>query len=277
MAASSAVPRISVWVNSAGFGLVALCTHAMRASVAANPTLIATANSRRMRSARASARARCTSWEPAGIGDILVWRFRSSQKSVQPNDTNFGIGTLGVEILEVAIDAPLAERDAAVRDQIGGDPRALGDAVVQRDNPRHLALEPFHPLGESVAQALDDLEQREVDIAELAAEHIGATALVEDALEIMQELGQAIAPEILGRQLGGGALLLVVEIAGDGMMGVVDQHHQIGDGELQLMHPQPPPLVAGGKPEPSAEIEQDVRGLADEEFAGAQERRCERR
>src|SRR6476620_6619220 len=254
MAASSAVPRISVWLSSVGSGSVPFCTHAMRASVAANPTLIATANRRRIRSARASARARCTSSEPAGISNVL-----------------------GVEILEVAIDAPLAERDAAIRGQVSGDARAPGDAVVQRDDPRHLALEPFHPLGEGVAQALDDLEQREVDIAELAAEHIGAAALVEDTLEIMQDLGQAIAPEILGRQLGGGALLLVVEIAGDGMMGVVDQHHQIGDGELQLMHPQPPRLVAGRKPEPPAEIEQDVRGLADEKLADAQERRGERR
>src|SRR4051794_20092215 len=242
MAASSAVPRISVWLSSAGFGSVPFCTHVIRASVAANPTLIATANRRRMRSARASARARCASSEPAGIGS-----------------------TLGVEILEIAIDAPLAERDAAIRGQVGGDPWALGDAVVQRDDPRHLALEPFHPLGEGVAQALDDLEQGEVDIAELAAEHIGAAALVEDALEVMQELGQAIAPKILGRELGGGALLLVVEIAGDGMMGVVNQHHQIGDGELQLMHPQPPGLVPGRQPELPAKIEQDVRGLADDE------------
>src|SRR6476619_6867002 len=133
MAASSAVPRISVWLSSAGFGSVPFCTQVMRASVAANPTLIATANRRRIRSARASARARCASSEPAGIGKIL-----------------------GVDIPEVAIDAPLAKRDAAIRRQVGGHPRALGDAIVQRDNSRHLALEPFHPIGEGVAQALDD-------------------------------------------------------------------------------------------------------------------------
>ena len=43
------------------------------------------------------------------------------------------------------------------------------------------------------------------------------------------------------------------------------------------MHPQPPRLVARRKPEAPAEIEQDVGGLADDELAGLEERRRERR
>jgi hypothetical protein len=33
-------------------------------------------------------------------------------------------------------------------------------------------------------------------------------------------------------ELGGRALLFVIEVAGDRMMRVVDQHDEIGDGEL---------------------------------------------
>jgi len=61
------------------------------------------------------------------------------------------------------------------------------------------------------------------------------------------------------------------------MMGVVDQRHEVGDGELQLMHPQPSGLVAGREAQPPAEIKQDVGGLADDELAGLEERRRKRR
>src|SRR5262245_25994749 len=183
---------------------------------------------------------------------------------------------LAVELLEIAVNAPLAERDAPLRGEIGGNPRPLGHAVVQRDDARHLALEPLQPSGEGVAQALDDLEQREVRIGELAADEIGAAAVGEYALEIAQEFRQAIAPEILRRELRRGALLFVIEIAGDRVMGVVDQHHEVGDGELQLMHPQSSGLVAGREVKPAAEVEEDVGGLADDELAGLEERRRKR-
>src|SRR5499427_2094225 len=184
---------------------------------------------------------------------------------------------LSIKLLEIAVNPPLAERDAPLRGEIGGNPRPLGDAVVQRDDARHLALEPLHPAGEGVAQALDDLEQREVRIGELAADEIRAAAAGEHALEIAQEFRQAIAPEIFRGELRRRALLLVIEIAGDRVMGVVDQHHEVSDGELQLMHPQPSGLVAGREAEPPAEVEEDVGGLADDELAGLEERRRKRR
>src|SRR5262249_27497010 len=96
---------------------------------------------------------------------------------------------LSIELLEIAVNTPLAERDAPLGGEIGGNPRPLGDAVVQRDDARHLALEPLHPAGEGVAQALDDLEQREVRIGELAADEIWAAAVGESAREIAQQVG----------------------------------------------------------------------------------------
>ena len=61
------------------------------------------------------------------------------------------------------------------------------------------------------------------------------------------------------------------------MMGVVDFLHQIGDGELQLMHPQPAGFGLRREPVARAEIEQDVGGLADHQPACLQERRREGR
>src|SRR5262249_47818431 len=107
-------------------------------------------------------------------------------------------GSLAVQLLEVAIDAPLAERDPPLGGEIGGDARALRDALVQRDQPRHLLLEALHALGEGIAQTLDDLEQREVHVGQPAAEHIRSTALLDDALEVAQKLRHPVAPEILG-------------------------------------------------------------------------------
>src|SRR6516165_8579007 len=206
------------------------------------------------------------------------WKRYAGMKGIRFSGGGANDGTrLSIELLEIAVKAPLAERDAPRRGEIGGNARPLGDAVVQRDDARHLALEPLHPLGEGVTQALDDLEQRQVRIGELAADEIGAAAVCEHALEIAQEFRQAVAPEIFGGELCRRALLFVIEVAGDRMMGVVDQHHEVGDGELQLMHPQPSGLVAGREAEPPAEVKQDVGGLADDELAGLQKRRRKRR
>ena len=58
----------------------------------------------------------------------------------------------------------------------------------------------------------------------------------------------------------------------DRMMGVVDLDHEIGDGELQLVRPQPPRLVARRQVQLRPEIEQNVRGLRDDELAGLEDR-----
>src|SRR5512132_3822327 len=139
---------------------------------------------------------------------------------------------LRVQFLEIAVDAPLAERDAPRRGEIGCNARPLGHAIVQRDDARHLALEPLHPFWKGVTQTFDNLEQRKVDIGELATQNIGPAALLQHALEIAQEFRQAMAPEVFGGELGCRALLFVIEIAGDRMMRAVNQHDEIGDGEL---------------------------------------------
>src|SRR5580692_4192948 len=92
-----------------------------------------------------------------------------------------------VQFLEVAIDAPLAERNAPLRRQVGIDARSLGDPIAQRNQSRHFLLEAFHAFGEGIAQALDDLEYRQIDVAGAAADHVGAAVVVQNAFEIAQK------------------------------------------------------------------------------------------
>jgi hypothetical protein len=60
-------------------------------------------------------------------------------------------------------------------------------------------------------------------------------------------------------------------------MRVVGFDHEIRDGELKLIDPQPPGVAFRRKPVTSAEEGEDVRGLADQQIARLQERRRKRR
>src|SRR5690606_16658757 len=68
-----------------------------------------------------------------------------------------------------------------------------------------------------------------------------------------------------------------VEAARDRVMRVVRLLDEVGDGELELVGPEPARLVRRGKAVPAAKIEEDVRGLADEEPAGLEKGWCEGR
>ena len=85
----------------------------------------------------------------------------------------------------MAEDAGLVERLAARRREIGGDVRPRGDARVQVDEARQRRFEPRHRVRERVAQAGDELEQRQVDVTERIADRPAGTAAVarEDLLE----------------------------------------------------------------------------------------------
>src|SRR5262252_5199184 len=57
----------------------------------------------------------------------------------------------------------------------------------------------------------------------------------------------------------------------------MDLDHEIRDGKLELVRPQPSGIIARCEPVTHAEEEKDVCGLADEERATFEERRRERR
>src|SRR5580698_5891841 len=87
------------------------------------------------------------------------------------------ISISGVELVVVTIDSPLVERDAPFRGEIRLDARPFRHALAQRDKARHFLLKTLHTLRESVAQAFDDLEQRQVDITQPAADHVFAAVV----------------------------------------------------------------------------------------------------
>src|SRR6202040_1055411 len=144
---------------------------------------------------------------------------------------------------------------------------------MQPDEPGNLSFEAFHAFGESVAQAFDDLKQRQIDITEAAADDDSAAILFQHALEIAEIFRYSVAPEILGSPPRGRALLLEIEPARDRMMGIVDLIDEVGNCELQLMRPQEPGFVARGKLQTRTEKQQDIRGLRHDGLARFQERR----
>ena len=117
-------------------------------------------------------------------------------------------------------DPLLVEWEPPLRGEIGRDERTLGDAVVHGDDSREFLFQALHRHWECVAKAFDDLEQRQVGIAEPAA-----------------------VVEIRGASLRFLALVFVVEPGRDRVVGVMDLDHEIADRELELMQPQAACLV----------------------------------
>src|SRR5205823_6351785 len=104
-----------------------------------------------------------------------------------------------------------------------------------------------------------------------------AAIAFEHVLEISEIFRRTVLEEVSGTALRLPLLVLVVEPAADRMMGIMRLHDEIRDGQLQLMNPQASGFVLGREPVAIAEIPQNVCGLADQELAGPEERRRERR
>src|SRR5262249_1049001 len=145
--------------------------------------------------------------------------------------------------------------------------------IVQGDESGNRSLESLHTLWERIAQAFDDLKQRQIDIAKAASEDEPAAILFEHAFKIAEELRDAVAPEVPASPPRGRALLLEVKPTRDRMMGIVNSIHEIRNRELQLMRPQTRGFIARRKFQPRSEKQQYVRGLRDGNPARLQKRR----
>src|SRR4051794_30549174 len=108
-------------------------------------------------------------------------------------------------------NAILVEGDAALARKIGLDVRTRGDPVVQLVQSGDIALKVLHPFREGVAQSLDDLKQREIDIADPAAGEPAAAVAREQPFEIAEIFRDARLPEFVGALLSGRALVLVIK------------------------------------------------------------------
>src|SRR5262245_30163299 len=94
-------------------------------------------------------------------------------------------------------DAVLVERNPPLAFEIGLDLRPRRDAVAQRNEAGDIRLERLHPVREGVAQALNDLEQREIDIGDAPPGDIAAAIVLQQLLEIAEIFWDALFPELL--------------------------------------------------------------------------------
>src|SRR6266850_4183794 len=189
----------------------------------------------------------------------------------------FSLGSLNVEFRIMPEDAVLIEGDAPLGREISGDARPRRDAAVKRDRPWVFRLQPLHRPGKSIAQTRDHLEKREVRVGKRLAEEPAASFAPEHPLEVAEKFRQPLGGEVRGAALRLEFLVLVVEGAPDRVVRVVRFDKPVGDGELELVRPEPARFDLGNEPEARSEKEQDIRGLRDHELPRFEERRREGR
>src|SRR6185437_13075369 len=129
----------------------------------------------------------------------------------------------GVERAVVPEYALLVERQPARRREIRRYVRPQPHALVQLDQSRAPLFDSGHRVRICIAQPRDDLEHRQIDIRQRAADEESRRARVsrEDALEVAQEFRQALPYEI-GRALFRlPPLLLVVHAGAERVVAVV--------------------------------------------------------
>jgi hypothetical protein len=153
--------------------------------------------------------------------------------------------------------------------QVGGELGALPHAIVQRHEPRVLALELPHRPREGIAQPLDHLEQRQIDVSDTRARRHAR-------LEVAEEPRQALREEHLRATLRLVQLVFVVEAARDRMVAVVHLDHPVHDRQLLGVKLGATGFVHGREPQLGAEVVQDRGRLRDDELARLQERRRKR-
>ena len=167
----------------------------------------------------------------------------------------------------MAEDAVFVERDAAIRRKVVLDFVKLGHRVVAGNQARIVALDRFHANGEGVAQPLDKLEQRGVDVAPLVAEHKGAVMGRQRILEIAEELRDTLLAKILRCTHRCILLLVVVEVARDRVVDVVRFGDDVADGQLQHDELEIAVEIACTEPMLLTRPRKDMRDLRDAEIA----------
>ena len=181
-----------------------------------------------------------------------------------------------VELGVATKDAVFAVRHPALRGEVGREARPRGDAIVEGEEAGSLLRPPLHRPRKRVAQAGDDLEEREIDVAGRSPDGVRAPVSFERALEVRQKLGEPLAQKRPRAEDRFRTLLLVEETARDRVMGVVDLAHEIGDRELERVRGDAARLALRDETVARREVLENVRRLRDHELAGDEEGRGER-
>src|SRR5262245_47286373 len=142
-----------------------------------------------------------------------------------------------------------------------------------------LRFELLHCFWKSITQTLDHLEEREIDVGNpLAEEEVtGLNVNLKNPFEIAKKLRDSGRCEVRPALFALGALLLIVQNVGDGMVCLSCFIQPIGNRQLQLICPDPGRLVFRHETKPRPKKLENVGGLRDQELAGFQKRRRERR
>src|ERR1700750_2754100 len=96
-------------------------------------------------------------------------------------------------------NALFIERDAARGGEVGGDPRAQRNLVVEGDQSGMTAPDALHGPGKGGAEGFENLEHREIRIGEtpLDEEALAGGVAREHAFEIAEVFGHAMPEEDL--------------------------------------------------------------------------------
>src|SRR6266850_852269 len=142
-----------------------------------------------------------------------------------------------------------------------------------------LRFESLHCLRKSITQTLDHLEEREIDVGNPLPEEkvAGFNVNLKNSLEVAKKFRDSGRCEMRTTLFPLGALLLIIQNIRDRMVCLARFIQPIGNRQLQLICPEPGRLVFRHETKPGRKKLENVGGLGDQELAGFQKRRRERR
>src|SRR4030095_6512260 len=142
-----------------------------------------------------------------------------------------------------------------------------------------LRFESLHCPRKSITQTFHHLEEREIDVSHPPPEEEGARFKLnlKNSFEVAEKFGDSCRCEVRAALFALGALLLVIQNVRDRMVRLARFIQPIGNRQLQLICPEPGSLVFRHETKPGPKKLENIGGLGDQEFAGFQKRRRERR
>ena len=142
-----------------------------------------------------------------------------------------------------------AERQPAVTVEISSNARTLRDDSMQSRYAWNTCKNLRHRSRKSIEETFDNLEQRQVGIADRFPHEIPVAFRIagQDVLEPAQKFWSSLLTEMSGSTQRFRFLFLIVKIGAQRMMRIVDFPDEVGDGELDLVDPEPLCLVFGGQ------------------------------
>ncbi len=182
-----------------------------------------------------------------------------------------------VELRVVPENAILVERYAALGGEVSGNARASGDLGLEREEAGMLGASFFMPLGKAYSRPESSwkVARSTYDVSLPTRCRWRPLARSRMPSEVAQELRRSLGQEAVRALRGFGLLIFVVEAGADGMVGVVDLVHEIGDGEHELVSGDPGGLVVGDEAVARGEVLEDVGRLGDHQRSADEEGRGE--